>query len=124
MDVIIKVIPHKTQRYETCGDWYFSSDAGTLYVMVSDTGNVKFNFLVAYHEQIEAMLCLERGIKEEDVSAFDITFENARIDDSEPGDDVNAPYYREHQYATQMERSMAEQLGVNWEDYEKAIYAL
>jgi hypothetical protein len=127
MNVIVKVIPHASQRYETCGDWYFNSDNSQLYIMVSDTGNAQFNFLVAFHEQIEAMLCLERNIKEEDVTAFDEKYESERKagdNTSEPGDNLEAPYYKEHQYATVCERSLAEQLGVNWEEYEKAIYSL
>jgi len=35
----------------------------------------------------------------------------------EPGDDPRAPYYREHQFASGMERLMAAELGVDWQQY-------
>jgi hypothetical protein len=36
---------------------------------------------------------------------------------SEPGDDPRAPYYREHQFASGMERLMAAELGIDWQQY-------
>ncbi len=31
MKIIIETIEHTTQRYETCGDWYYTED-GTLHI--------------------------------------------------------------------------------------------
>lgn len=126
MQITVKVVPHSTQRYPTVGDWYFTSENKELIIIVSDMGDYRYNFLVAYHEQIEAMLCLERGIKEEDVSAFDIAFESKRQpgDLSEPGNHPEAPYFKEHQYATACEINMATMLGVDWEEYENAVNSL
>lgn len=128
IEITVKVIPHDTQRYETVGDWYFDNEdhPTRLHIMVSDLGNWKYNFLVAMHEQTEAVLCLARGIKEKDVTIFDIAFEERREpgNTDEPGDDKNAPYHQEHRYATMEEKALAVELGVIWEDYENAIYAL
>jgi hypothetical protein len=118
MKVVVTVIPHADQRYPTLGDWVFGDDV--LTIAVSDTGDPKMNFLIGLHEQVEAMLCLERGIAEEAVSAFDIT--NADLDD--PGLDPRAPYHREHLFAEHVERRVAAELGVDWAAYEKVCHAL
>lgn len=128
MDINIQMIPHKKQRYETVGDWY-QELSGRLNIKVSDMGNWKYNFLVAFHEQIEAMLCFAASIREEDVTLFDLKFEEERKRgmhsfDAEPGNDPRAPYFKQHALATEMEIKMARELGVDWEAYEKAIQAL
>lgn len=138
MDINVKIIPHKEQRYETLGDWWFvwssivdsRSHVISLEIRVSDLGKVNYNYLTAMHEQIEAMLCLTRGIKEEDVSTFDKMYEvkyqakesGYEVDD--PGSHYLAPYRKEHFFATSLERLMAAELNVNWEDYDAAVMAL
>jgi len=125
MNIALKSIPHKEQRYETCGDWVFFPN-GSLSITVSDTGNEDHAFLVALHEMVEAWLCQKRGIPEQSITDFDVAYEAARPegDDSEPGDQPDAPYQKEHQFATKIERMMAEELGVDWDEYENALYAL
>lgn len=127
MNTEIRIIPHKQQRYETVGDWYFID--GTLFIFVSDLGDWRYNFLVAFHEQAEAMLCLHRGISEMNVTIFDKWYENERAMgnkhcQAEPGDHKMAPYRKEHFFATSVERLMAAELKVDWEDYDAAIEAL
>lgn len=119
----VQTIPHAAMRYETCGDWITSRAGSIGAVFISDLGNEDYEFLVGIHEQIEAYLCGKRGISEGKVTAFDVAYENERQegDDSEPGDDPKAPYFKEHQFATKIERLIAEELGVDWTAYEKAI---
>ena len=126
MLIDVKVIPHNQQRYETVGDWYFNQDNNRLTIRVSSMRNRKYEFLVALHEQVEAMLCLERGICEKEITLFDMKFEAAREDGNtdEPGDDPAAPYKREHFFATSVERLMASELGVDWRLYEEAVNSL
>jgi hypothetical protein len=38
--------------------------------------------------------------------------------EGEPGDDRSAPYYKQHQIATRMERQMAYEMGIDWNEYE------
>jgi hypothetical protein len=115
---VVAVIPHADQRYPTIGDWVFGGDA--LTIAVSDTGDPKMNFLIGLHEQIEAMLCLERGIPEPEVMAFD----RAHPELDEPGADPRAPYHAEHVFAEQIERLVAARLGVDWTEYERLCVAL
>lgn len=132
--ILTKVIPHDKQRYPTVGDWKFAGR--DLHVLVSDLGDYRYESCVAVHETIEALLCLRDGIAEEDVSAFDIAYEDARdkgiaapcgcvpTEESEPGEDVHAPYREQHAFADGVERLLANQLGVAWDEYSRAVAAL
>lgn len=124
MKIVIESIPHAAQRYPTVGDWVFDAD-GTLHITVSQMDD-DAEFLVGIHEAIEAHLCHKRGVKQEDVDAFDKAFEARREDgnEDEPGDHPNAPYHREHFFATTVERLLAAELGVNWHNYDARINAL
>lgn len=127
MIITIVDIDHKQQRYETVGDWQWKdNNKENLLITISDMKDWRYNFLVAFHEQIEVMLCKKRNISQEDVDKFDIEYEKNRKDGdfSEPGDSPDAPYHKEHVIATKFERKMAGELGVCWEDYETAIYSL
>lgn len=121
--IVIKTIPHSKQRYPTCGDYWIDKD-DVLQVRVSKM-NDKYEFLIAIHELIEQFLSEERGIKGKDIDAFDIKFEKDRAKgfhtDEEPGDDKTAPYYKEHQFATGIERVLANELEVDWNNYDTEV---
>jgi hypothetical protein len=125
MEIVIMTIPHKEQRYETVGD-YWKGLGGSTQIRVSDMDNADYEFLVALHELVEQKLCEKRGIKEEDITAFDIEFENNRAedDDSEPGDDPMAPYKKEHLFATGIEKLVAAELGIDWKTYDEKVMSL
>lgn len=124
MPIEIKSIPHKDQRYETVGD-FWDDEEGTR-VRVSEMNNEDYEFCVAIHELIESYLCHNRGIKEEEITTFDMAFEAKRKkgNEDEPGDDSNAPYCKEHFFATTIERLLAAELGIDWKLYERAIMLL
>ena len=124
-EVVIDIIPHKQQRYETVGDWKRDKN-GTLVIKVSDMGDKRYAMLVAIHELVETLLCEHDGVKEEDVTAFDIAFEKKRKPGNvdEPGDDRKAPYRRQHCIATAVERLLCAELGIAWKDYDDAVNAL
>lgn len=125
MLITIIDIKHEQQRYETVGDWQWD-EKGNLVITISDMGDWRYNFLVAFHEQVEVMLCRKRGITQEEVDQFDMAYESQRKenDTSEPGDSRLAPYYNEHQFATKLEREMARELGVDWDDYCEKVNSL
>ena len=119
-----KIIPHRQMRYRTCGD-YFEQD-GTIQFRVSDMGNDDYEFLVLIHEIVEQYLTQRRGITEESINEFDVNFEEERDAglhsfDAEPGDDPKAPYRKEHFTATNIERMICEQLGVDWDKYSDTV---
>jgi hypothetical protein len=121
---LAEVIPHKDQRYETCGDWQFLSEG--LRIRVSDTGDHASNMLVAIHELIEATLCRECLVSENAIDDFDKFYEQNRNEDSlpEPGNSPLAPYHRQHLIADIVERLVASQAGVNWQIHDARVEAL
>lgn len=139
MKITIETIKHEDHRYSTCGDWY-TDEAGNLVIKVSDLGNWREEFLIGVHELIEWAKCKHDGVTQQQVDAFDTTYEEIRenrltdptisegakalIAIDEPGDDANAPYRNQHALATGVERIMAAALNVCWADYEKKIEAL
>lgn len=122
MRIYIDTIPHKEQRYDTVGDYYFDQLFEEDVISVSDMKNTDYEFLVAIHELTEMYLCKKRGISEKSITAFDKKFEKKnKKNNLEPGDDPKAPYRNEHCIATGIERTVAGVLGVCWKDYEKAM---
>lgn len=126
MKVILSTTLHELQRYPTVGDWITDGRGHLRDVRVSEMGNEDYHFLVGLHELVEGWLCAKRGITDADVTAFDEAFEAKRApgNTDEPGDDPQAPYRREHQFATLIERLVAFELGVNWEHYDKTVVEL
>lgn len=122
---LIRGIPHVDQRYDTCGDWYYQEILGgtALCINVSRLPDRREMFLVAIHELIEAFLCECAGVTEASVDQFDMGGQKVAHCD-EPGDDLRAPYYRQHQIATGIERILAAEVGVSWLEYEKHIEEL
>jgi hypothetical protein len=121
----IQIIPHKDQRYNSAGDFWIDED-NALQIRISNLGDVRMNMLVLIHELVEVVLTENAGIPEPDIMAFDIGFEATRSlgNLDEPGDDVRAPYSKQHGIATGIERIVAAVLGVNWKEYEAACNAL
>ena len=125
MNIHIKVIDHKKQRYPTVGDWYYDGN-GDLQIHVSKMKDCRHELLVAVHELVECLICDANNIDQTDVDKFDMEYEHNRKpgNDSEPGDDIRAPYYHEHQVASGVERILAAELDVNWDEYTKEVNGL
>lgn len=128
MKIVIETIPMSEQRYPTVGDWWHDPD-GTIQVRVSAMSDPRYEFLVARHELDELFLCYVRGIKEKDVTDFDLMFEHEREQglhklDEEPGFDPRAPYLAEHTAASAAERIMATELDVDWAAYDNEVNSL
>lgn len=115
-------------RYSTVGDYYNLGNEKQF--RIAEMGNEDYEFLVLIHEMIEEYITSKRGISEQSIADFDIRFEKIRtqfpgtIGDQEPGHMTSAPYHREHVFAEKIERLIADELGVDWEDYDKSINAL
>lgn len=124
MKITLKTIPHNEQRYETVGDYF--EENGETTILCSELKDERYEFLVLIHELVESFICKQRGISEPDIMAFDIEFEKNRKegDESEPGDDINAPYRKEHFFATNIEWAVAHELGVDWAEYERTLIEL
>ena len=127
MNINIQTINHSNQRYETVGD-YWIDEKHNWQIRISNMNNWKYELLVAIHELIEFSLCTDREIKEEDISAFDVMFEGegkkGLWKDEEPGFDYRSPYREEHIFATRIEKMIAEELNIHWDEYEKVVNEL
>lgn len=122
----IETIPHESQRYPTVGDYWLDPE-GVEQIRVSEMMDWRYEVLVAVHEIVEMALTRQRGIDEERITEFDIKFEQNKaqgIVSGEAGDNVNAPYRREHFFATNVERLFAAELGVDWFEYDRYVDAL
>jgi hypothetical protein len=131
MNYSIKIIPHQEQpcAYDTVGDYTAKDKDGNVIFTISDLGNEYMEFLISLHEQIEFFLMKKRGISVKSVIDFDIQFEKDRAkgihsETEEPGDHATAPYKSEHHFAEQIERQVAFELGVDWEEYTQKINSL
>lgn len=129
MNINIQTIPHSAQRYNTCGDWWWNDDTH-LEIRVSEMGDWRYEMLVAFHELYEVLVCRHKGISQESVDEFDKAFEKIReaypniIGDMEPGNMSSAPYNKQHEGATHVERLLAIELGVDWNKYDKSVNKL
>lgn len=121
MNIQIKIVDHKEQRYDTCGDWQVSSEG--LLITVSRLGDTYSEICVAIHELVEAVLCMRHDVSQFDVDKFDQQYEFRRKygDTSEPGDSPLAPYNKEHFFATNIERQLTHELQLDWTTYENTI---
>ncbi len=91
-----------------CGDWYSASD-GVLMIKVTADVLSREGFLYALHELIEAMLCMQHGVPQEAVDAFDAKFTGT----GEPGDDPRSPYRDQHRFSMLIEHLVARELGLD-----------
>lgn len=123
--IVIEIIPHADQRYETCGDWHLDED-GVMQVKVSDFGLEIENFMVAIHEVVELILLRHRGVTDKDIDKFDFEFEK-RVErgeagrNDEPGFASDSPYVAEHTLATSVELQMCALAKINWNEYSEKI---
>lgn len=116
----IDIVPHKDQRYDTIGDWYFIDDV--LHITISDLGNFKYIALVAIHELIESVECSINGVTAQQVDDYDFNHKNtgsANFDDH-----TSAPYYKEHNDATAIEWLLSRLFKIDWRDYSYKINTL
>lgn len=119
MSVNIQIVSE--QRYPTMGDWQFTPDKKVLNIRVLDTKNTRYNFLIAVHEFVEAMLCTDSNISETQVDHWDMTEFPALGVTCEPGEHKNCPYHTQHVIAEKIERELAVYLGINWNKYSEDV---
>jgi hypothetical protein len=91
-------------------------------------GNLFYEVLVFVHEVVEWAMTQVLGIQEPEIKAFDDLFEAERARglhpaEAEPGDDPRAPYRRQHQFATEIEKHLALGFNVDWDLYDAAVIA-
>lgn len=116
-DISIVTRPMKTMRYKTLGDYFDPVVAPDGFrdflIEVADTHNLDYNFLIGLHELVESWLAFKHGLKDKDITGFDIAHEDAE----DPGRLKEAPYHKEHMFAEKIEKLMCKELGIPWKKY-------
>lgn len=121
MNINIKTIPESEQRKEVNGaDWWWDEN-NDLQVRISPLSDWRYEALLSLHETIEAILCRHKGVKEPDVCVFDQEYDKTHNFDVDAGDEPDAPYVRQHCFATGLERVVCAELDVNWKTYDKEL---
>lgn len=114
-DIIISTQPMAQMRYDTLGDYSDPKKIGDAYfheILVADTHQLNYNFLIGLHELVESWLCFQRKIKDKDITGFDTSHP---VED--PGRLKSAPYHKEHMFAEKIEKLMCKELGIKWMKY-------
>lgn len=93
---------------------------GSLEMRISELGNTRYEMLVAMHELTEALSCLFAGITTKQVDRFDFPWRPHGLY-GEPGDDPKAPYHTQHDAGIVVERFLAHEWEVDWEQYGEAM---
>lgn len=128
LNIEIRTVPSRKQRYPTAGD-YFEDPSGKAFILVCKLGTWEYEALVVLHELTEYLLVKASGVSLSAIDEFDKNFEEERDrgmhgPHDEPGDELDAPYYLQHCAATGVERMAAALLRVNWREYSHAIDGL
>jgi hypothetical protein len=116
--ILIKTIDPANQRFKECGDWFYDADDDTLTIFINKMPDWKSEIAVAIHEFIEAVMCLDKGIDQTDVDYFDKNFYKTH-NDGQAGDDDGAPYFKQHESATKIEKEVCAQLQLSWDAHSR-----
>ena len=105
-------------RNDGTGDYKVDEQGNIdIYGYMQDERFYNEAWLVCLHELIEQRLTQHRGIREEEIDAYDRNIcEKGGVSD-EAGNERGCIYYKEHHFAECIERLAANELGMNWEDY-------
>ena len=116
MNTLIRCQPQNLMRDKNAvGDYW--EENHILHIRVARMPDWRYEFLIAVHEFIEEALTRHRGILEPTILAFDLKYPFMQ----DPGMCPEAPYHREHITATAIEMLLAQELQVDWTDYETAL---
>jgi hypothetical protein len=112
--ISIETLPQELQRYKTQGDYYKDAD-GIWRIFISEMKDVRSEIALALHELFEFGATDFKGIKEEDITAFDLN----HLDSNDPGSLHDAPYNSEHMDATKVEKIYCKNVGLSWKEHNK-----
>lgn len=120
-EIFVQVIPHNEQLYDTVGNYIENNGMGVWDIEISEMSKWEYESLVLVHELVEMILTKHRKISWKSIDKFDMGLGK---DLSEPGNDKRAPYFKEHQFATRIEKMLCNELGIDWNKYDKVISKL
>jgi hypothetical protein len=113
----IDAIPHREQRYDTCGDYHYVNYNQGINFKITEMADWRSEAAVFHHEFVEWSWCKVNGVHLEEVDAWDL----AHLDADEPGEIEGCPYFEGHRLATIAERALVEALGLTWAEHEEIV---
>lgn len=119
-NIVACTTPHNLQSYDTAGD--YGDEGRTWFISVSRLPDWRYEACVMIHELVEMFLTRHHGVRWTDIDDFDII--GAGKNHPDPGSLTEAPYHNEHMLAEQLEKKFAKMIGVDWDEYNKALDAL
>lgn len=150
MKIEAKSIPHNQQRYPTLGDYW--EEPGAVQFRISTMEHPEYEVMVLIHELIEYYLIKKAGISVAAIDKFDKEMENDRenshfvgvpyihrregniiekcrdakgnVNADEPGICPEAPYHKQHMFATKVEKMLCRAFDLNWKKYNDYISKL
>jgi hypothetical protein len=122
-DIRIKTIPADKQRYPTAGDYWHEDDS--IEFRITKQRDEDSEFLVAVHELVEEYLTRRKGIKEQDVLAYDLFWEKRHAKGltkaEEPGEEEDCIYREQHVVAVIIEGLLSIEMGIDFNDHNENI---
>lgn len=101
-------------RNADVGDYQTLIDGNLIVTSyMKDQESENYAFLIAIHELIEQKLTKLRGIEEKDIDDYDAS----KVINKEL--DIPCPYIKEHIFSENIERQIAFEMGIDWNEYEK-----
>jgi hypothetical protein len=99
---------------------YYYLPTGELLVRtyMKDEKSLNEAWLIAMHELVEQRLTEQRGIPEPVIDTFDRMLDEKGEDADFGGDHPDSPYKKEHRFAENIERQLAHELGIDWNEYD------
>jgi hypothetical protein len=110
--MIMNCVPHRLQRYDSCGDWYDLN--GVTHFTISQM-DIDKEMETLLHELLEWHLCQKAGITAAMVDKWDF----AHPDSDDPGSLKGCPYKKQHEAAMKLSKLAVKLMGHNWEQYNK-----
>lgn len=88
-----------------------------------------YQFLDLTRREIEEYLCARDGVDEEAIRVFTERFNKMKeefpdlVGHMESGDHADAPHNKQHKIAVMMEKWLADNMQIDYEQYQKTIYS-
>ena len=115
--VIVHIIPHNLQRYDTAGDYWEQYKGDEWHFRISKMNHWTDEMLCLIHELTEKILCYKKGLTDKEIDDFD-TGPGAEL--SDPGMSPKAPYHKEHMAGMHVERYLCKKLGLSWKKHDSS----
>ncbi|MBF0555646.1 MAG: hypothetical protein HQK96_14040 [Nitrospirae bacterium] len=121
MNIIIKIVEQKEQKFLTQGDWR-PDEHGDMIITITKCPDWRHEAGIAVHELVELYISKNLGITIEQCDEFDAMYEegyrSGKIPlNKEPGYDKKCPYFLGHVWGDRFSFVLLWLLGVKWKDY-------